>query len=247
MVLSHAEQDALRRYEVEVDKFAKCYQTAAAALYEIYESGFYKSVAPTFTEYCRKRWPKVDAGYCKKLVTHHQTLLTIAETSPGKPLPQNEFHTRPMAKLLSKSGKEVSDCWAQILEENPDGITHKAVVAGVQKYLGEPVKPAPAAQSDEPAKQQQLEAFEQLETMEQWNTRLESFCQGVVDYATKNCPEGAWLDQRRKDIALRAVQQAVGSYRLATGKAPCPLCNNRGCEKCRFTCFMPRAELAIYL
>lgn len=289
--LAHKEQWRFQQCERAVDEFLERGVPAARCLREIRDQRYYRIRHSTFANYCESRFG-LSSSFINRIISHDETVAIVSEANDRYDvLPTTYSQTMPLAKLLSKGGSEIIDCWAHVVLTAPpakDGphITGKHVkdtvdqwlaADGVGDYDPDESLPDPSNEINEtiPMASVPLQVSEVAEvaviaddteidddtepeltyrewaeettreTMEDWNQRLEVFCRGLVRHALEQCPEGAWIDEARKEIAMEGVKNAAASFRLAAGKGGCPLCEppGSGCETCRYTGFLPSAEL----
>ena len=267
-----------RECEKQVEGLILAGMNAGAALCEIREKRYYRVKYKTFASYCEDRF-SLSRSYCNRLVEHHKTV-ALVQASEATILPSSVSQTKPMAKLLTKNGSEIADCWSEVILTAPKNgglphITEKHVQETVERWINAdgpgdfdpnevipdpetvtvaPVdpEPEPPLRSEIPEKNAEEEQYYfpdddepevveslEIETMDEWNARVEEFCRGLVRFALENVPEGPWMDDRILDASLEAIKQAAATYRSASGKGPCPKCEGGTCELCRYTGFLP--------
>jgi len=124
--------------EDTVDLFMHNLVNAGLALKEIHEKRYYRLKYQTFQEYCNSRF-KLSRSYCIRLIEHGETVSLIAATKNAV-LPSSVSQTKPLAKLLSKGGEEIGDCWSEVVLTAPKlngapNVTEKHVKATVTRWI----------------------------------------------------------------------------------------------------------------
>jgi len=245
--LTPTERRELSYHENIIERGLVGFVEVGKSLAWVRDTKIYLYTHPSFEEYCKEKWDVSRQQAYKlisaSLVTNMLDRERVKLDESGATIkPINESQAQPLYKLIESGDKEVANCWAEVIDTAPtnaDGtphITSKHVEETVHGWI----------EADEPyVEEPTVEPVEEVrvDPMVEWNGTLESFCRGLVAFASENYPVGPWLDTNRAAIALEQVKSAASTYRLATGKGECPECDGDGCEKCKQTGFMPRREL----
>ena len=223
MALTKKEETRLAGLEKTISKGVAAYIECGEAFKAIRDENLYKSEG-TWEQYCKARWN----------LTKQHVDRVIKASDYAKSLPEPPATERKARELMAPKRNPVG---SEISDQNTE-----------MGNLGKPgaeVESEPAStETTENTSETVEEEVTTEDEMEDWNRSLESFCRGLTKYAKDNAPEGPWLDDSRKNIAMDQVKSAASTYRLATGKGLCPLCES-GCAKCKQTGFMPRKELEL--
>lgn len=74
------------------------------------------------------------------------------------------------------------------------------------------------------------------EIMKQKNSEIESFCRGLLKFATDGMPTDEWLKYNgRGEHAMQKIKDACSELRTCKCSALCPKCDGEGCVRCLWT------------
>jgi hypothetical protein len=78
--------------------------------------------------------------------------------------------------------------------------------------------------------------------MKEWNLLMERWARETVKERMDALPEGAWLDENTVEIIKSELKAAADNARVQKAYAICPLCDGKGCKRCRQTGWMTRIQ-----
>jgi hypothetical protein len=111
--LTESEQVKLRDLEGIIERGLQTFVEVGAALTLIREQGLYRTLHPTFDEYCKERWGWSDRR-ARQLMEASEVVGTLAET--GTMVPTNERQAREVAAVPEEKRAEV---WEKAVKSAP--------------------------------------------------------------------------------------------------------------------------------
>lgn len=130
LILSVNEQQELERCEMVIKQGLETFIEVGNALMIIRDKRLYRRDYQRFEDYCREKWGMVQQSATRLI--RAAAVISNLESEPIGSLPETESQVRPLTKLEPELQ---AAAWQTTVEQNPDGITAKAVEQSVQDFL----------------------------------------------------------------------------------------------------------------
>lgn len=126
----------------------------------------------------------------------------------------------------------------EVLDE-PKAMQSKAVQS---KQKGQAKSVVEAVERNRAAKKQLEPVLLSIDvTINEQHKRIESFCRALTKFFADNVPDDPWLDEGQLEIARSQLASCCGAIRVMKANLLCcPLCDGKGCTRCRGCGYMPK-------